>query len=94
MAALSAVPSAAANALGSGKGKKLRTVEMHVRPSENGKYIVKHDLRDKQGRPPMDGQKDSKEYALEQAELQEHIAQHMPPTAAPDPADEEAEPGA
>jgi hypothetical protein len=51
---------------------------MHIRRSENKGYISKHELADKDGRPPMDGQKSSKEYThANMKELLAHVEQHM-----------------
>jgi hypothetical protein len=69
---------AAADVLSS-KGEKLHTHEMHIRRSDNKKYIVKHDLATKEGNPPSDGQKATQEHSLNNmAELQAHLAQAMP----------------
>lgn len=60
------------------KGDKLHSHEMHIRHADNGGYIAKHDLRDKHGRAPSDGQKDSREdQHPNMAALQAAIAQHM-----------------
>jgi hypothetical protein len=60
------------------KGDKLHTHEMHIRHADNGGYIARHDLRDKHGRPPADGQKDSREdQHPDMASIQAAIAQHM-----------------
>jgi hypothetical protein len=77
MATLSQVPEAASKALG-GKGKKLHTHEMRIRHADNGGYITHHELRDKHGNPPTDGQKASLENQHpDMAALQQAIAQHM-----------------
>jgi hypothetical protein len=85
----------AAKILG-GKGKKLHAHEMHIRHADNGGYIARHELRDKNGNPPADGQKSSIEtqhpdMAALQAMIQEHMqqnAQGQPGAAEPD--DDEA----
>jgi hypothetical protein len=79
MATLSSpMPDAAAKVLG-GKGKKLHTHEIHIRrTAEKGKFIANHDLRDKNGNPPQDGQRSSAEYPLSSPqELMAHVQQHM-----------------
>lgn len=78
MASQSLIPEAAKKALG-GKGKTLRAHEIHVRrTAEKGKYIARHMLRDKDGNPPMDGQRGEAEYALNNPqELLDHMQQHM-----------------
>jgi hypothetical protein len=70
----------------SSRGKRLHTHEMHVRRTNNGGFIARHDLRDRNGQPPNDGQSDSAEYGLaDQAALAEHIGQHFgPPEAEPE----------
>lgn len=72
------MPEAAAKVLGA-KGKKLRAHEIHVRrTAEKGKFIARHDLRDKDGNPPMDGQRGEAEYPLTSPqELIAHMQQHM-----------------
>jgi hypothetical protein len=69
---------AAAKILGS-KGKTLHTHEIHIRrTAAKGKFIARHDLRDKNGNPPQDGQRDTAEYPLgSQQEMLAHIQQHM-----------------
>jgi hypothetical protein len=75
-----------------GKGKNLHTHEMHIRHSDNGGYIAKHDLADKDGNHPTDGQKSSKEYTHSNIkELLAHVQQHMS-QAAPEPEQDEQEP--
>jgi hypothetical protein len=70
------IPEAARKALG-GKGKKLHTQEITLRRLEKGKVLATHRLADKDGNPPMDGQKSQMEYALEQGELGQHVQDHM-----------------
>ena len=71
------------------KGAKLRTHEMHVRRTDNGGYIARHELRDRHGRPPADGQRSEAEYALSNPEeLARHVADHM---GAPAEEEEEGE---
>ena len=62
-----------------GKGKKLTAHEVHIRrTAEKGKYIAKHVLRDKDGNPPMDGQRGEAEYSLgSPQELMSHMQTHM-----------------
>lgn len=82
---------AAAKILGS-KGKQLHPHEIHVRrTAEKGKFIAKHDLRDKNGNPPMDGQRDQAEYALNSPqEMLAHMQQHLGQQPEDD---DQAEPG-
>lgn len=63
----------------SGKGAKLKAHEMHLKRTDNGKYLLTHDLRDAQGNMPTDGQRPQANYALNSPEeLAAHIQQHMP----------------
>jgi hypothetical protein len=74
-----------------GKGRKLHTHEIHVRRTANKGYIARHDLRDRHGHPPDDGQRGEMEYALpDQAAMLAHVQEHMGPTP---PDDEGQEPG-
>jgi hypothetical protein len=68
-----------ANKILGGKGKQLRTHEVHVRRASDRKgYIAKHDLRDKNGNMPMDGQRADAEYPLmDKAAMLAHMEQHM-----------------
>lgn len=98
MASLSQIsdaPNVARKILG-GKGKKLHAHEAHVRRAEKGSYVISHDLRDRDGNPPTDGQRSTKEYtAANEAEMLAHMQQHMgamQPGAADD--DEDDQPGA
>jgi hypothetical protein len=51
---------------------------MHIRRSENKGYITRHELADKDGNAPVDGQKSSKEYThANMQELLAHVQQHM-----------------
>jgi len=60
------------------KGAKLRAVGMHLRHTDNKKYISTTDHRDKHGNPPSDGQKASTEHSHEDLEaMLEHIRQTM-----------------
>lgn len=92
------MPDMAAKILGS-KGKALHTHEIHVRrTAEKGKFIAKHDLRDKNGNPPTDGQRDTAEYALNSpqellAHMQQHLGQQPQPGQDQDQ-DDEPQPGA
>lgn len=82
------VPHAAAQILAA-KGKKLHAHEMSLSRTDNGSYIARHELRDKHGNPPNDGQRSSKIYALNSTdELAQHVQQHM---AAPEPDEDDAE---
>lgn len=58
------------------KGAKLHPEEIHLRKTKNG-YIAKHVLRDKDGKPPTDGQRDTAEYNLaDPKEIAAHMAEH------------------
>jgi hypothetical protein len=75
----------------SSKGEKLHTHEMHIRRSDNKGFIAKHDLANKHGAPPSDGQKSSKEYThSNMKELLANVQQHM--QQQPDEQDEPEEP--
>jgi hypothetical protein len=68
---------AAKKALAS-QGSNLHTHEMHIRHADNGGYIVKHDLKDKNGNPPSDGQRSTMETQHPDADsLHQAIDQHM-----------------
>jgi hypothetical protein len=87
------MPDSVHKALG-GKGKKLHSHEMHIRHADNGGYIARHELRDKHGNPPTDGQKSSLEMQHpDMAALQAAVAQHMQQGAQGQPGepDEESE---
>lgn len=71
-----------------GKGKKLITHEMNLKRLEGGKTLARHQLADKHGNPPQDGQKATKEYALNPEELGAHVEQHMAPMQDGDEDDE------
>jgi hypothetical protein len=78
---------AAAKILG-GKGKKLTAHEIHLRRTANKGYIVKHLMRDRDGNPPMDGQRGELEYALaDHGTMLKHVGEHFND----DPVDEETE---
>ena len=79
----------AAKILGA-KGKKLQTHEIHVRrTAEKGKFIARHDLRDKDGNMPQDGQRADAEYPLSSPqELMDHMQKHM--AGQPEDDDQEA----
>jgi hypothetical protein len=71
------MPDAAKKILG-GQGKQLHTHEVHLRRTKNKGYIARHDLRDKNGNPAADGQRNEAEYALpDKAAMLAHIEQHM-----------------
>lgn len=80
------------------KGKKLRTHTMNIARTDNKGYIATHELRDRDGNPPMDGQRSQKVYGIkDHEELGAHVMKHMGPPAPPAPPDEdeeEEEPGA
>jgi hypothetical protein len=77
MANDSQMPESAKQILG-GKGKKLHTHEIHMRRTDNKGYVARHDLRDKQGNPPMDGQRGEAEYSLADKEaMLAHMGQYM-----------------
>jgi hypothetical protein len=58
------------------KGSKLHPEEIHLRRTKNG-YIAKHLLRDKDGKSPSDGQRDTAEYNLaDPKEIAAHMAEH------------------
>lgn len=72
-----------------GRGKKLHSHEVHLRRTDNGGYVAKHDLRDRQGHPPSDGQRGEAEYSLaDKAAMLAHMDQHMG-DAEPDEGDEQ-----
>lgn len=74
-----------------GKGKPLHTHEIHLRRTKNKGYIAKHDLRDKDGNAPTDGQRGEAEYALaNKAAMLAHVDQHMGGSAT-QPGDDEQE---
>jgi hypothetical protein len=75
-----------------GKGKKLHTREMNIRRTENKGYIARHVMGDKNGNPPMDGQRGEAEYShANLAELLKHVQDHMgEPEQEPDADDQEA----
>jgi hypothetical protein len=89
---------AAARALSS-KGNKLHVHETHIRRIADGKFLVTHDLRDKHGHPPMDGQRDRREHSVDDVKaLAAHVAANPPEESAQgeageSPAQEAAEPG-
>jgi hypothetical protein len=84
------MPSTAKQILG-GKGKKLHTEALHLRRTKNAGYIAKHELADKNGNPPTDGQRSSEEYSLaNKAEMLAHLDKHMGDVEP----DEEGDPGA
>lgn len=60
-----------------GKGKKLRTHRMTLERLEKGKVLATHQLADKNGNPPTDGQRSQMQYALNPDELASHVEQHM-----------------
>lgn len=69
---------AAAKQILGARGKKLHTHELHLRRTKNKGYIAKHDLADKEGNPPTDGQRSSAEYSLaDKKAMLAHLAQHM-----------------
>jgi hypothetical protein len=73
-------------------GQKLHIHESHIRKIADGKFLVTHDLRDKHGRPPMDGQRDRREHSVDNVKgLAEHVAANPPEESAENPAEEAAE---
>jgi hypothetical protein len=51
---------------------------MSIRHADNGGYITRHEMRDKQGNPPVDGQRGSLEMQHpDMAALQAAVQQHM-----------------
>ena len=69
-----------------GKGSKLSTHGMHISRTDNKKYLVRHELRDKQGNPPTDGQRAEATHSLNSPEeLLAHVQQHMPLESASEP---------
>lgn len=82
--------SAAAQKILGAEGKKLHTHGMHIRRTANG-FIAKHELGDKHGRPPTDGQRSEKEYNVA---TPEELAQHVQSAMQPIPQqDDEQQPG-
>lgn len=76
------------------KGKKLRTHSMQIDRTDNKGYIATHQMRDRDGNAPMDGQRSQKVYGLrDHEELAKHVAKHMGPPPPPEPPDEDEEPG-
>jgi hypothetical protein len=72
-----------------GKGKKLHTHEVHLRRTKNKGYIARHELRDKDGNAPTDGQKSDAEYSLpDKYAMLAHMEQHMG-TPSPDQDDDQ-----
>jgi hypothetical protein len=68
------------------KGAKLRTHSMSIDRTDNEGFIARHELRDKDGNPPTDGQRSTKVYGIkDHADLAAHIAKHLGP---PEPEDE------
>lgn len=77
----------AAKAVLGAKGSKLHPEEIHLRRTKNG-FVAKHILRDKDGRPPTDGQRDSAEYNLaDPKEIAEHMAEHAATMQPQEPAE-------
>ena len=74
------------------KGKRLRTHTMNISRTDNKGYIATHELRDRDGNPPMDGQRSQKVYGLkDHNELAAHVAKHMGPPPPPEPDEDEEE---
>jgi hypothetical protein len=68
----------AAKSILGGKGKQLHTHEIHLRRTRNKGYIARHELRDKAGNPPQDGQRGEAEYSLaDKKAMLAHLEQHM-----------------
>jgi hypothetical protein len=88
------LPESAHKVLGS-KGAKLHTHEFNIRHADNGGYITRHELRDKNGNHPADGQKSAMEMQHpDMAALQEAVAQHMQQNAQGQPMPPGGEPDA
>lgn len=86
------MPAVARKVLG-GAGAKLHSHEVHLRRTDNKGYIAHHQLRDKHGNPPSDGQRSEAEYALpDKAAMLAHLEQTM--GAEPQGDDEEQPQGA
>jgi hypothetical protein len=63
---------------------------MHIRRTANKGFITKHELGDKEGMPPSDGQRPDAEYSHSNIqELMAHVQQHMQEPE-PDADDQEA----
>jgi hypothetical protein len=72
-----------------GKGKRLHVQSMNIRRAENQSFIVQHELADRQGNPPIDGQRSHVEYAIPNREsLLAHVAKHVEAADENEPADE------
>ena len=67
----------------------MHTHGMHLKRLEDGKVLATHELADRHGNPPTDGQRSTKEYALNSPEeLGAHVQQAMGPME-PDADDQE-----
>lgn len=81
----------AAKMLGA-KGKKLHTHSMNVARTDNKGFIATHELRDRNGNPPTDGQRSQKIYSLKNhAELAAHVAKHLGDAPEESPEEEASE---
>ena len=76
------------------RGAKLHTHTVHLERTANKGYIATHQMRDRKGRPPADGQDSERKFALaNQAAMLAHLQQHMGDIEpddgqeSPDPAD-------
>jgi hypothetical protein len=74
------------------EGAELHTHEVHIRRAHNKGFIARHDMRDREGHPPTDGQASEREYVLaNKAAMLAHLDQHMsdpdagPPDGGPPP---------
>jgi hypothetical protein len=75
-------------------GKKLRTHSMQIDRTDNKGFIATHQLRDRDGNPPSDGQRSQKVYGIPtHEELAAHVIKHLGPPQPPEPPDEDDEPG-
>jgi hypothetical protein len=53
---------------------------MSIDRTDNEGFIARHELRDKDGNPPTDGQRSSRVYHMNNAdELREHVGKHFAP---------------
>jgi hypothetical protein len=63
---------------------------MQIERTDNKSYIATHQLRDKDGNAPTDGQRSQKVYGIpSHQELAAHVLKHMGPPTPPEPPDED-----
>jgi hypothetical protein len=61
------------------KGEKLHVHETNVRRIRDGKFLVTHQMRDKHGHPPSDGQSEKREHSMDNIkDLLAHIQANQP----------------